>query len=169
MRRPCRTQDPRSERFRAKACSGLDPGWAPVSEENTPNRSPLNRSSVIAGTNPADVIAEGVELAHPAAAAIAIVIVAVVAGGDGAADHGGAEQTGADTPAAAPGLCLGGGGCDRAGDGEGRESKCCNFGFDRHDKFHPIGAARCGPHIQLDGASPDPVRIAARKLSVYIC
>src|SRR5712691_11700672 len=25
-----------------------------------------------------------------------------------------------------------------------------------------LRAARCGPHIQLDGASPDPVRIPAR-------
>src|SRR5882672_12738622 len=43
--------------------SGVGTGWH---EENAPNRNPLSRSSVIAGANPADVVAEGVELADPA-------------------------------------------------------------------------------------------------------
>src|SRR5712691_109469 len=64
------------------------------------------------------------------------------------------------TPAAAPGLCLGGGGCDGAGDGEGSERKCCNFGFDRHDKLHPIeggplwSAYPVGRRVSGSGSNP---------------
>src|SRR5580692_8372556 len=73
MRRPCRTQDPRS----------------------------VSRSSVIAGADAADVIAVSVELANPAAAAIAAIVITVVARSDRAADHGGSDETGADAPAKA--------------------------------------------------------------------
>src|SRR3984885_2797823 len=104
MRRPCRTRDPRS---------GDEP------------------SIVIAGTYAAEIVAIGIELADPAAAAIAVIIVAV-AGGDRTADHGGAEETRSEAPAEAPGFRLGGGGCDGAGHGERGESQSGNSGFDRH-------------------------------------
>jgi hypothetical protein len=97
MRRPCRTQNPRSRRLERKAL------FQPV--------------SVIAGADAAHVTAVGVELANPAAAAIAVVVVAIVSG-DRAADHGGADEAGSNAPAEAPGFRLGGGGSDGAGDGD---------------------------------------------------
>src|SRR5205807_4965679 len=63
MRRPCRTQDPQSERFRAKACPGPDPGWIPVrvtktrQTQNALSRSSIRSSVVVAGANSADVVA----------------------------------------------------------------------------------------------------------------
>src|SRR3984957_8994934 len=100
MRRPCRTQDPRL--------------LQPIS---------------VAGANAADVVAVGVELANPAAAAIAVIVVAVVAGSDRAADHGGADETRDDAPAEAEtvGFCGRRGGSHAAGNGERGECKCCNF------------------------------------------
>src|SRR5947209_10556405 len=65
MRRPCWTQIHLQSDFRG----GEIASWK------------MSRS-VAAGTNAADVVAVGVELANPAAAAIAVVGVAVVAGGD---------------------------------------------------------------------------------------
>src|SRR6202022_4436107 len=76
MRRPCRTRDPQVKSTKL--------------------------SVVIAGANHAHVIAVGVELAHPAAAAIAVVVVVAVVGSDRTADYGGAEQTGSDAPQARP-------------------------------------------------------------------
>ena len=67
------------------------------------------QKSVTAGPDAADVIAEGVELANPAAAAIAVVVVTVVAGGDGGADNRGADEAGSNAPAERLGLRLGGG------------------------------------------------------------
>src|ERR1700681_3375438 len=100
----------------------------------------LSRSSVVvAGTNEAQVVAGGVELANPGAAAIAAIVRAVVRS-DRAADHGGADQACADTPAEAgtSGLCLGGGGSEAAGDGKCCEGESSNSGFDRHEKLHPV-------------------------------
>src|SRR4030081_1919410 len=131
-------------------------------QENAPNRKPrasvliqsepskleLSRSSlVVAGTNAAHVVAVGVELANPAAAAIAAIVVAVVRS-DRAADYGGADETGPDTPAEAgtPGFCLGGGGSEAAGDGKCSEGESGNFGFDRHEKLHPVACGAFGPH-----------------------
>ena len=74
--------------------SGVDAGSR---EENASNENPSRRSSVIAGANAAHVVAIGIELTNPAAAAIAVIVVAVVAGGDRAADHGGADETGSNT------------------------------------------------------------------------
>src|ERR1700704_7050341 len=127
-------------------------------QENAPNRKPrasvliqsepsklqLSRSSVVvAATNAAHVVAVTVELANPAAAAIAAMVVAVVRS-DRAADYGGADETGPDTPAEArtSGLCLGGGGSEAAGDGKCSEGESGNFGFDRHEKLHPVACAR---------------------------
>src|SRR3954453_21583561 len=76
-------------------------------------------SSVIAGAHAAHVVAVGVELANVAAAAIAVVV-AVIAGGDGAPHNRRTDGPGANAPPPADrlGLCLGGGGCDRAGNGK---------------------------------------------------
>src|SRR5829696_5431659 len=71
------------------------------------------QKSVTAGTHAAHVIAVSVELANPAAAAIAVVVT-IAAGGDGGADDGGANEAGSDAPAERLGLRLGGG-SDRAG------------------------------------------------------
>src|ERR1700687_2253885 len=92
----------------------------------------LSRSSVIAATNAAHVVAVGVELANPAAAPIAVIIIAVV-GGDRAADHGCADQTGSDAPAEAEtlGFRLVGGGSHAAGDGKCGQCESGNFGFER--------------------------------------
>jgi hypothetical protein len=80
-----------------EACRALDAGSIS-----------LSRSSVVAGANAAHVIAVGVELANPAAAAIAVIIVTVViitvVGGDGAADDRGADEAGSDAPARPKGL-----------------------------------------------------------------
>src|SRR5476649_980246 len=88
MRRPCRTQDPLISVGR----------------------------SVTAGADAAHVVAVSVELANPAAAAIAIVIT-VVAGGDRTADDGGADDAGSNAPAEAERFCVGlmRGGSERAG------------------------------------------------------
>src|ERR1700722_342049 len=136
MRRPCRTQDPRL--------------LQPIS---------------VAAANAADIVAVGVELANPAAAAIAVVVVAVIAGSDRAADHGGADETRSDAPAEAEtmGFRGRGGGSDDAGDGKCCECKCCNFRFDRHEKLYPVEGGHCGPHAQLDGASSIPVRITVQE------
>src|SRR4051812_1291237 len=98
MRRPCRTQYPHARAGRA----------IPLA---------FSRSSVVAGANAADVVAVGVELANEAAAAIAVIVVTVVRGGDRRADDGGTDQAGADTPAQTLGFGLRGGGRDAAGDG----------------------------------------------------
>src|SRR5882757_9494589 len=79
-----------------------------------------NRSfgqSVIAGADPADIVAVSVELAHPAAATIAVIVVAGLVGGDGAANHRRADHAGGDAEAQAKtlGFRLGSGGCDGAG------------------------------------------------------
>ena len=65
--------------------------------------------SVSAGPDAADVIAEGVELANPAAAAIAVVVVAGAGSSDRGADDGCANEAGADTPVQRLGLRLAGG------------------------------------------------------------
>src|SRR5947209_12248920 len=118
----------------------------------SPNRSPFGgscarrrcRSSVIAGADAAHVVAVGIELAHPAAAAIAVSIISVVAGGDRAADDGGADDAGSNAPAMAERLCIGlmrrGG--ERADGNECGEGERCNFGLDRHGKLHPVEGAR---------------------------
>src|SRR5882672_2395795 len=72
MRRPCRTQDPQSERFRAKRM--------PVRVKKTrQTKNQLSRSSnrsvVIAGANGADVVAVSIELANEGAAAIAAITI----------------------------------------------------------------------------------------------
>src|SRR5450631_1952715 len=93
----------------------------------------------VAAAHAADVVAVGVELANPAAAAIAVIVVAIIRG-DRAADHGGADQTGSDGPAGAErlGFGCGGGGRDAAGNGKGGESERGNSGLDRHEKLHPV-------------------------------
>src|SRR6266545_5037551 len=103
------------------------------------------QKSVTAGTHAADVVAEGVELANPAAAAIAVVVVTVVAGGDGGADNRGADEAGSNAPAERLGLRLGGG-SDRAGNGKGSESESGELGLDRHGSLHPVLSGHCGPH-----------------------
>ncbi len=102
-------------------------------EENASNKNPLSRSSVVAGAHVADVVAVGVELANPAAAAIAVIIVAVVRS-DRAADHGGANDACSDAPADAPGFRSGGGRSDAAGDSKRGEGESGNSGFDRPPK-----------------------------------
>src|SRR5436305_3326872 len=80
-------------------------------------------------------MAEHVVLAHPAAAMIAVI---AVIGGDGAADHGGADEACSDTPAPAMMIAMGFGGCGGGGDagcdsergkGDGGE-----LGLDGHDE-----------------------------------
>src|SRR5258708_17015587 len=152
MRRPCRTQIHNQSVFERSMPSDLIRGPAPdlirgpapdlirggylfASRKRVQRRLQFSRSSVvIAGADEADVIAISVELANPAAAAIAVGVVAVV-GSDRAADHGGAKKAGSDAPgeaAATAGLCMGGGGSKAAGDGKCGQRKGCNFGFDRH-------------------------------------
>ena len=117
-------------------------GWGTGSrQESASNQAPLSRASVVAGAHAADVIAERVELANPAAAAITIVVVAVI-GGDRAADDRGSDEACANAPAPAErlGLSLRGGGRDRAGNGERGKSESGNPGLDRHDKLHPVEA-----------------------------
>ena len=89
--------------------------------------------SVTAGTHAADIVAVSVELADVAAAAIAVGVVAVIAGGDRAANDGGADEAGsnAPTPAETLGFGLRGGGCDSAGNGERGEGEGGNPGLDR--------------------------------------
>src|ERR1700694_912790 len=103
-------------------------------------RGSRSAASVTAGANGAHVIAVDIELANPAAAAIAIIV--GLMGGDGAADNRGADDAGSDAPAqagtAAAGICLGGGGSEAAGDGEGGEGESGNFRLDRHGKLHPV-------------------------------
>jgi len=93
------------------------------------------QKSVTAGTHAAHVIAVSVELANPAAAAIAVVVT-IAAGGDGGADNRGANEAGSDAPAERLGLRLGGG-SDRAGNGKGSESESGELGLDRHGSLHP--------------------------------
>ena len=100
--------------------------------------SSADRASVIAGADAADIVAVGVELANPGAAAIAVVIISVIARSDCAADHSRADQRAADAPAKASCLCRLRAGCDAAGDGKGGKRECGNFGFDRHRKLHPV-------------------------------
>src|SRR5882672_5467797 len=99
---PVPDANPRSERFPTRR------GHPRKQTRQIKTTQPI---SVIAGTHAAHVVAVGVELANVAAAAIAVVV-AVVAGGDGAADNRGTDETGANAPAPADrlGLCLGGGG-----------------------------------------------------------
>src|SRR3954453_2422353 len=114
----------------------------------SPNRSRFGgscarrrcRSSVIAGADAAHVVAVGIELAHPAATAIAVPIISVVAGGDRAADDGGADDAGSNAPAKAERLCIrlmrrGG---ERPGGNESGKGEGCDFGLDRHGKLHPV-------------------------------
>jgi len=54
----------------------------------------------VAAADSADVVAIGVELAHPAAVAVAVIRIGI-AGGDCAPDHGGADKAGTDAPAPA--------------------------------------------------------------------
>src|SRR5688572_27011574 len=86
------------------------------------------KKSVTAGTDAADVIAESVELANPAAAAMAVVVIAGARSCDRGADDGGANEAGSDTPVQRLGLRLGGG-SDRAADGEGGESESGELGL----------------------------------------
>jgi hypothetical protein len=101
--------------FERKPAPGLIRMDAGSRQENAPNRKPRasvliqsepsklqrSRSSVVvAATNAAHVVAVSIELANPAAAAIAAMVVAVVRS-DRAADYGGADETGPDTPAEA--------------------------------------------------------------------
>src|SRR5882757_3528050 len=114
----------------------------------SPNRSHFggscarrsNHSSVIAGADAAHVVAVSVELANPAAAAIAVSIVTVVAGGDRAADHGGADDAGSNAPAEAEGFCVGlmRRGSERAYGNERGKGESGNPGLDRHGKLHPV-------------------------------
>src|SRR5436189_736656 len=172
MRRPCRTQDPQSERFRAKACPGPDPEWIPVrvtktrQTQNALSRSSIRSSVVVAGANGADVVAVNIELANETAAAIAAIIRAIVRS-DRAADDCGPNQACADAPAeaAASGLCLGGGGSEAAGEGKRGERESGNSGLDRHEKLHPVVGGRCGSHAQLDGACSIPVRFAVGEIT----
>src|SRR5437879_3644251 len=134
------------------------PCWTEIHDRGVFERSgrPLKqkpgqpKKSVTAGADAADVIAESVELANPAAAAIAVVIVTVVAGGDGGADNRGADEAGSNAPAERLGLRLGGG-CDRAGNGKGSESESGEPGLDRHGNLHPALRGDSGRHVQLDG------------------
>ena len=75
----------------------------PVRVKKTRQNKNVSRSSVIAGANAADVVAISVELANPDAAAIAVVvIISVVAGGDRAADNGGADKAARRCPSPRP-------------------------------------------------------------------
>ena len=78
----------------------------------------------------------GVELANPAAAAIAVIIITVV-GGNRAANHSRADETCSKASAEASGICPGGG-CNGAGHGERGESESGHSGFDRHAKLDPV-------------------------------
>src|SRR5260370_843202 len=89
MRRPCRTQDPRSARFQARACPGLDPGETAVAGRKRVKAKPIGRSSVTAVTHAADKVAVSVELSNPDAAAIATVVV-VIDDGEEFAERAGA-------------------------------------------------------------------------------
>src|SRR5271165_390485 len=126
-RRPARG-DSRAGRAR----HGVDE--APVSDAGS--TTGRNFRSV-AGTNNADVIAVGVELAHPAAVAIAVIGIGI-ARGDGAADHGGADEAGTDAPAPARveamGRCGRDGGRNAAGGSNGSESESGNLGLERHNQ-----------------------------------
>src|SRR5882724_596888 len=138
MRRPCRTQDPQSERFRAKACPGPDPGWIPVrvtktrQTQNALSRSSIRSSVAVAGANSADVVAVNIELANETAAAIAAIIRPIVRR-DRGADDCGPDQACADAPAAAAasGLGLGGGGSEAAREGKRGEGESGNSGLGR--------------------------------------
>src|ERR1700731_2569302 len=105
----------------------------------------LSRSSVVAATKAADVVAVGIELANPAAAAIAVIVIAIVRS-DRAADHGGADEACSDAPAEAGtlGFRLGGGGSHAAGDGKCGEGESGNSGLDRHEKLRPVERGRSG-------------------------
>src|SRR5882757_9398645 len=145
MRRPCRTQDPRSIAFSGEAASQQDNASDQI--------MPIDDGSV-AAANAADIVAEGVEPANPAAAAIAVIIGIGIAGGDRGADDGGAEQARADAKAVveaamieaavmeAMGFGGRGGGSDAAGDGERGNGESGKFGLDRHKGLHPV---ECGP------------------------
>src|SRR6266567_3012841 len=96
-------------------------------------RSPRRNSVVIAGAHAADEIAVSVELADPAAAAVAVIVVPVI-GGDRAADDRGTDEAGAHAPAPTErlGLSLRGGGRDRACYGKGSKGERGNPGLERH-------------------------------------
>src|SRR5882672_3144465 len=157
MKRPCRTGDPRSMAF-----SGGSPLW----KTRQIKIMSIDDESV-AAARAADVVAEGVELANPAAALIAVIVIGV-AGRDRAAD-GGAEQSGADAPAMVEAMRFGGrgGGCDGAGDGKRGNGESGNPGLDRHDDdLHPV---ECGPlwsACRLDGGFSIPVRRFRPEISV---
>src|SRR5882757_7731528 len=135
----------------------------------SPNRSHFggscarrsDQSSVIAGADAAHVVAVSVELANPAAAAIAVSVVAVVAGGDRAADHGGADDAGSNAPAKAERFCIGlmRRGSERAYGHESGESEGGDFGLDRHGKLHPVEGGPLWSACQLDEGCLIPVRI----------
>src|SRR4051794_29211628 len=97
-------------------------GWFASFRKRYSNKTQSIVISVIAAANAAHVVAVNVVLRNERAAAIAVVVVAVVAGGDRAADNRSTNEAGSNAPAPAErlGLC-GGGGCDRAGNGEGGE------------------------------------------------
>ena len=156
MRRPCRTQDPRSEAFPSEVGS----------REET--ASDLKRCRSVAGVHAAHVVAIGIELANPTATAIAIRI--RIAGSDRGTDDGGADEAGSDGPAGAAataGVCRGGGRSEAAGDGESSKGERGDFGLDRHDKLHPVEARSVMvPHAGLDGGLPVPVRVASGESSV---
>src|SRR6266852_1437430 len=83
--RPAKKVDPPGGTTGRVGCgTGVDEAPVPDAESTTNS----GRSSVAAGTHAAHVVAVSVELANPAAAAIAVVIVAVIAGGDCGADDG---------------------------------------------------------------------------------
>jgi hypothetical protein len=124
------------------------------------------KKSVTAGTHAAHVIAVSVELANPAAAAIAV-IVTIAAGGDGGADDGGANEAGSDAPAERLGLRLGSG-SDRAGNGKGSESESGELGLDRHGSLHPWVERPLWSACQLDGACQKAVRKPAWKYGFVI-
>src|SRR3954454_24490565 len=88
----------------------------------------------VADANTADVLAEHVVAGGIAAAAVAGVVDATVAGGDrGAHDGGSGEASAYITPVIDRigfGLC--GGGRKRAGHGKSSEGESSNFGLDRH-------------------------------------
>src|SRR6476661_11097057 len=85
MRRPCRTQIHERKHFQSKRSSVCSLENASQTETKLSRsghlRSSVLANSVTAGTHAAHVVAVSVELADPAAAAIAVVVVAVVAGG----------------------------------------------------------------------------------------
>src|ERR1700752_4526882 len=126
----------------------------------------------VTAADAADVVAVSVELANPAAAAIAITVVGIGVAGRRGGDQraGGKADTNANTVMMIKlaGVGFLGGGGNAAGQRNSSDSEGGNFGLDRHETLYPCLGRAVWTACQLVESWRNLVRAVTKKIDACI-